>query len=172
VLTELRLTILILRDRQDAALPLVRKMLESSPNDPRTIALARYFYRRQGDWNEVRRLAELSLAQDSQDFSALDALAASYINAGEHEQAKPILERALRSADDIENDLSAPFSVGARPLIALLGMFVAIWRGKSPSKAPTADIIVRHNKEWFIKWKEWANGYLAWHSRVYGSDGT
>lgn len=170
MLTQLRMAFLILRDRQDAALPLVREMLESSPNDPRTISLARFFYRKQGDWKEVRRLAELSLAQDSSDFSALDALAASYINAGEHGHAKPIVERALRSAEDIENDLSAPFSVAARPLIAVIGVFVALCRGKSPLQAPTADMIVRHNKEWFMNWKEWANGYLAWHSKMYGPD--
>jgi tetratricopeptide (TPR) repeat protein len=168
-LTELRAIILMLRGRIETAIPLFEKILESHPIYPGALGLVLEHYRQKGDRELVRRYAERALVEDATNFRALDALAWAYITQGQHAMAKPVVERAIRSAEILQRT-PVPHRLVMRVLIAIVGPGLALWRGRNPAQAPTAEMIWNEGKSWFKPWKQWADRYLDWHSQVYDTD--
>jgi tetratricopeptide (TPR) repeat protein len=125
-LTELRAIILMLRGRNDAAIPFFEKILESNPIYPGALGLVLEHYRKKGDCERVREYAERALVEDATNFSALDALAWAHITQGQHEKAKPVVELAIRSAETLQH-MPVPHRFVMRVLIAIVGPVLAVW---------------------------------------------
>jgi hypothetical protein len=163
----LRVAFHVMRGDERAVVRIYAKELEAEPDHPAALGPVLSHYRAQSLWSEVASYAERALTRNPKDFLALDALAWARVAEGRHQEAKLLMERALRTAEGLRLELPSGF--GMRLLHAACVIPVVLVKRVKLSRVPTVGQINVHNAHWLAKWEEEARGYLAWYADAYKS---
>jgi tetratricopeptide (TPR) repeat protein len=144
-------------------------MLASEPRQAAVLLMLAYCLEHDGKADEALSTTRQAVEAEPDNFRALKALADAYVKAGNHQHAKPYVERALLAARALPKPRwdDRGFALLTRLSVAALRL-VPRYRRRIPRGSPH-DF---HGEAEVAKWTDWAQQYLQWYGAVFpGNEG-